>query len=456
MAMTPYAMTGHLFLNLLWLWLFLADTRRGHLLAALVGFVACGLHQPHIHPLFILPFMTSLLWQRRWRLAFAYALWYATVLVLWIFWRDIATWLVTDGAVIAEAGREGTGSSFLSGIAAALGKFNAGSLLLLPLNLARFIAWQSPLAVLLFIPALAGLRQAPPLVRLLLWSMLLTTIVHALLTPSQGHGWGYRYLHVHLGSVALVAVWGWLRTRETLDVAGQTALVRMGTVLVLAAVLVALPLRMVQTESFVRPFALGDRYVKSVNADLVFIDTEDISCGVDLTRNDPMLRNRPKVMTARLTPAAALQRVCPGKSAVLIDYPAVAHLGMHQRPRPPADREARYPLLRQHLMENGCSLLDTPKGRRILPTVAPGQVRDYGSLTPPPYHAVSATNLRLHTLDRAPISPRKWVSNTRSKCDERLRSENPGRIGCDALPQRGGDGRYLHCKSPSGFPGVGY
>ena len=68
-AMTPYAMTAHLALNMIWLWLFLRDTRGAHALAAGVAFVACGLHQVVFHPLFAAPFILSLLRARRWKLA---------------------------------------------------------------------------------------------------------------------------------------------------------------------------------------------------------------------------------------------------------------------------------------------------------------------------------------------------------------------------------------------------
>jgi hypothetical protein len=57
MAMTPYAMSAHLALNLLWLWLFLRDDKAGHLAAVGVGFVATGLHQIIFHPLFVAPFL---------------------------------------------------------------------------------------------------------------------------------------------------------------------------------------------------------------------------------------------------------------------------------------------------------------------------------------------------------------------------------------------------------------
>ena len=69
MGMTPYAMTAHLALNLIWLWLFLRNSWASHTLAIATGFLATGLHQIVFHPLFAAPFILQLLLQRRWRIA---------------------------------------------------------------------------------------------------------------------------------------------------------------------------------------------------------------------------------------------------------------------------------------------------------------------------------------------------------------------------------------------------
>ena len=87
-AMTPYAMTAHLAFNLLWLWIFLRDTRLAHAGAILVGFLATGLHQLVFHPLFAAPFVFSLYRQRRIGLALVYTLAYAGVGLFWIsYWK---------------------------------------------------------------------------------------------------------------------------------------------------------------------------------------------------------------------------------------------------------------------------------------------------------------------------------------------------------------------------------
>jgi hypothetical protein len=357
-AMTPYAMTGHLFVNLLWLWLFLADTPRRHVLATLVGFIACGLHQVYVHPLFILPFMLSLLAHRRFRLAIVYATAYGIIILFWISWRDLAIGWLTTGNTPTSAATVVANTNFLDHVMGLLGLMSPSNLSLWLVNVVRFVAWQSPLTLALAIPALFGLRQAPHPIRLLAWSILITLVVHGVLMPGQGHGWGYRYLHVHLGSAALIAVWGWLWARQTLSAMDRLKLARFSAVLLLAGIIIALPLRARQTEAFVHPSALAEKYIKDLPVDLVFIDVLDIWFGIDLTRNDPLLRNTPKVMTGQLATSAALQQICAGKTAVLIDYSSVAHFGMKRMPGNPIEPNEESVSLLRHLSQNGCLLKD--------------------------------------------------------------------------------------------------
>src|SRR5690606_732383 len=88
-AMTTYAMTGHLALNLIWLSLFLKNNRWAHVGAMLIGVWAIGLHQIIFHPLFAGPLILMLLPQRRWGLFAAYAAIYGTALLFWISYQGI-------------------------------------------------------------------------------------------------------------------------------------------------------------------------------------------------------------------------------------------------------------------------------------------------------------------------------------------------------------------------------
>ena len=56
-AMTPFSVTGHMAVNLIWLAAFLRGGKLGHSAAIVTGFVAVGLHQLVFHPVFVAPFL---------------------------------------------------------------------------------------------------------------------------------------------------------------------------------------------------------------------------------------------------------------------------------------------------------------------------------------------------------------------------------------------------------------
>src|SRR3546814_3363321 len=82
-AMTPYAMTGHFALNMVWLALVLRGGAVGHLGAGVVALAAAGLHQWHFPPIFIAPFILWMLLGRRWRVAIFHMLVLAVVVIVW-------------------------------------------------------------------------------------------------------------------------------------------------------------------------------------------------------------------------------------------------------------------------------------------------------------------------------------------------------------------------------------
>ncbi|MCB9948062.1 MAG: hypothetical protein H6842_09575 [Rhodospirillaceae bacterium] len=347
-AMTPYSMTAHLFFNLAWVVLHVRDDRAGHAGALAVGFLAIGLHQVHVHPAFILPFMLSLLWRRRVWLAALYASAYAAFLLFWLFWRDIAMALeglphsvgVGDGGYLAEGLLRRLRSHSLADIHMWLG------------NLGRFVAWQNLALLPLAVAGLAQLRRAPWLVRMLAWGCLTSLLPYLLLMPYQGHGWGYRYLHVCLGSFALIAAYGWVALKRDLAPASAR---RTAAALVAAAaigVVVGVPLRAVQAHRFAHPFAEAQAYVERLPVDAVLIDTAAIWYGTDLVRNDPFLRNTPKLMAVGQLTDGQLETLCRDRDVAFVGLADLSALGLRPNPhvggtagaatqaRPVADRLA--------------------------------------------------------------------------------------------------------------------
>jgi hypothetical protein len=357
-AMTPFAMTAHLALNMLWLWLFLRDTRTGHALAGVVAFMACGLHQVVFHPLFAAPFVVSLMRARRWRLASYYGAVYAVSGLFWILYWS----LVLHAANVPMAQSADVGLDYFVGRIAGMVEPHPESFILLFLNLIRFVAWQSPLIVpLAAVGLLAGGKRNGTLVCLAA-GMGLTLIAVLVLMPFQGHGWGYRYLHGFLGALSLMAAQGWIAVTDRASSASRKlAFVFAANVLV--ALFVLLPLRAVQVRDFVTPYASAVAAIERSDADVVIVDPTDIWYGEDLVRNDPFLRARPKVLSLQRLSETQLGELCRRYDVAMFDRDDARQSGIPGMERSP------------HLVAQARKLRDLARslgcGRRLIAAAVP-------------------------------------------------------------------------------------
>jgi hypothetical protein len=302
MAMTPYAMTAHLALNMVWLWLFLRDTRASHVLAAAVAFVACGLHQVIFHPLFAAPFLISLLAAHRWKLAAFHGAVYASALY----------WSLILHAVSEPIGQSAdVGIGYLIRRIVEMVELSPDGVALMGLNLFRFLAWQSPLTLPLALAGFLAYRHRSRMINALALAIFFTLAVMLILIPFQGHGWGYRYLHGFLGSLSLLAAQGWTfmtERRPGADKIAQPAFFVLASILV--SLLVIFPWHAYQTRAFVSPYASAVEAIRRSNAEVVVVDPVGIWYGTDLVRNDPFLRTTPKVMGLGYLDGASPRKLC--------------------------------------------------------------------------------------------------------------------------------------------------
>ena len=327
-AMTPYSMTAHLFFNLAWLAMFLKGGRWGHSGAVSVGFIAIGLHQIHLHPAFVAPFMLSLLAQRRFRLAALYAGSYSVFLVFWLFWRDVAMFLES----LPQSVGVGDGGFLLEGVVRRLASHSLLDPFFWMSNLGRLFAWQNlALFPLLFI-ALGRISRMPWLIRMLAWGCLTSLVPYILLMPNQGHGWGYRYLHVCLGSLVLIAIYGWQALTQG---APREFIRQIGASLVFAAAIgtvFGLPWRAVQAQRFTQPLVEAQALVEQLPVDVVIIDTNAIWYGVDLVRNDPLVANTPRLMALEALTAQQLTSLCRQHEVAIVTYGSLSLSGIRPSP----------------------------------------------------------------------------------------------------------------------------
>ena len=166
--MTAYAMSAHLALNTIWLWLYLRPERREFYLAPIVGALAIGLHQPIVHALFVLPFLARLVWEKRWRPVLIFGAIYLGACVFWYAWkRHFAS---------------PTGGS--NGISSIFRLVNPSMAIIQPMNLLLIIAWASLATPLLAVLGFKRAFKAPSVLQDAALSCILTFVFVGRGTPA--------------------------------------------------------------------------------------------------------------------------------------------------------------------------------------------------------------------------------------------------------------------------------
>ncbi len=336
MAMTPYAMTAHLALNLLWLLCFLRRDRLGDAGAILAGFVATGLHQLLFHPLFALPFIATL-WRPGSRgRAIAYLVAYAAIGLFWSSYGHVAL----GSASMSPAPGAGSGPGQLAAQALELlASVRTTNVVTMVLNLLRFLSWQNVMLLPLAALGWAAARRSGGIAWPLATGIALTTAAMLLLLPWQGHGWGYRYWHGLIGSFCLLAGYGW----QALDrESGRRAVAfAVGTAV---SLLLFLPWHLIQAHDIAAPYRAAHAMIARAPADIVIVQPADVLYD-DLVRNNPDLSNRPLVMNAARLSDAQILDLCRRYRVARFDLSDGARAGIRSiggpPPAPPSPAAAR-------------------------------------------------------------------------------------------------------------------
>lgn len=327
-AMTSYAMTAHLALNLLWLWLFLRNDKVGHAGAILVGALACGLHQVVFHPLFTAPFILRLWREKRRVVALAYVVSYALICLFWMRYFQIA--LELQG-MASESAR---GAGLLDFISRAVGQTLTGekNFFVMLMNILRFVSWQNPLLLPLALLAYGPIRQGTGIARELAGGVGLTLYAMMIIMTYQGHGWGYRYLHGLIGNLALLAAYGWISVTAQASAAQMTACRSSFALSSVFAAFLLFPAHAKQAHDFAAPYARASAAIADAATDVVILDGSDMLFGEDLIRNDPFLRDRPIVLGLTLIEETDLIGLCQRYSVSLFDSSQGRRFGIRPDP----------------------------------------------------------------------------------------------------------------------------
>jgi hypothetical protein len=320
-AMTPYAMTAHLALDLIWLALLLRGTRASHAAAILIGLLAIGLHQVIFHPLFALPFIDHLRRRGEWRTAAIYVLSYAVFGIFWISYPHIVAMSV--GVAGSSGGAaSGSGGYFAVRILPLLLQHDPVTFPLMAVNLVRFIAWQNLALVPLMGLGLGAVRRDEGIARPLLYGLVLTTLAMAILLPYQGHGWGYRYVHGLIGNCALLGAYGWRDFSDRVEVRRFVGLAMVATLTL------SLPFLLWQAHAFVAPYARVNSMIGGIDADMVVVQSDGTAFQVDEVRNRPDLANRPLRLASHDLAPKDIEVLCSRGTVAFVDAGQMQALGV--------------------------------------------------------------------------------------------------------------------------------
>jgi hypothetical protein len=320
-AMTHYAMTAHLVLNLAWLLLFLRGGAFGHACAMAVGILAIGIHQPIFHPLFAGPFILWLAMQRRWMLFTIYSAVYAAAMVFWLSWLSIIVQSV-DGVIVEGSSAAGPVGFVLERVLPLVSRIDTRMPALMAANGLRGLVWNAAFVVPLLLIAVGARRRLDPIALCLLSGVAATLLAMAILLPHQGHGWGYRYIHGVIGSILLLAGYGW----EVLSVEERKR--RQGSVIALAAATLAVGTFQVwQAHRFVTPHAALASKIGQSKAEFVIVDTDTTRAAIDQVRNRADLSNRPLVFSSGELEVTQAAELCRRGSVAVVGEDAFRRTG---------------------------------------------------------------------------------------------------------------------------------
>jgi hypothetical protein len=142
--------------------------------------------------------------------------------------------------------------------------------------------------------------------------------------PDQGHGWGYRYLHGLIGSLALIGTAGWVQMERLHGTA-----FRQPVMLCFAMTLaVVIPVRAFLIERTIAPWLVATEAARAMPADVVIVDRLAIYNAHDLLRSGPYAAERPVVMTLWALSADQVRCLCSDYRVAFFDGDEAQQAGL--------------------------------------------------------------------------------------------------------------------------------
>ena len=94
------------------------------------------------------------------------------------------------------------------------------------------------------------------------------------------------------------------------------------------SVLVLLPVHLLQVRRYEAPYRAAVATIRGAPTDVVVVDPSGMQFANDLVRNDPFLRNRPKVLTLGYLDDAQIETLCSRFSVSVFDKQQDNALGL--------------------------------------------------------------------------------------------------------------------------------
>jgi hypothetical protein len=304
MSMTAFSMPAHLLMSAIWLWVYIRPERWALVILPVVGVIALGVHSPYPHVLFVAPLIVRYLVQRRF-LAFAYvSAVYAAGSIAWVNWLRQPAQTAADSVASAQGIAVNAGIRMVR---------PAGDAVTAAMSTVILGTWNVPIALTSVLVAMLLWKRLDNLTRWLAASFIFTLFARAIFFGTYGAGWGHRYVYAALANFAILAAAGVELISEPL---GARRTRRLAAISFFAAVMIQLPLRGMQARGIITPYVRASQFLETVPADVVVVQFEALQWGRQLLRNDPFLRNSPKLMSLSdlgLAARDSLERMFPGR-----------------------------------------------------------------------------------------------------------------------------------------------
>ncbi|MFA4904317.1 MAG: hypothetical protein WC600_16405 [Desulfobaccales bacterium] len=311
-SMTGYSMPAHLLLNIVWIYCYTHKQEFLGFLLPIIGVIALGVHNPFVHALFVAPFLLRILRERTWKFSLYVGVIYGLGVLFWFYYWKVICPIPSLGSTNNHVRIFGPPGLIQL-------------LIIQPINLFLIISWQSLAITILAFLVIRKWRQIGSLQHDLFWGCALTFGFYFFFASDQGHGWGYRYIYGVLGNLILLAAAGWYELRETI---GVEKAVNFMVVTLALGLFIQFPIRCVQAEAFVRPFAAGMHYLKSRPEPFILIDKKEIWYSQDFVRNDPFLCNRPKFFSSNKLSEHQLERLKKMGKLYKVESEELARFGL--------------------------------------------------------------------------------------------------------------------------------